>query len=757
MGDQRTLESKMPPKTHARKRPAAAAAEKVHEEDHHTGEEEPAEAPSPAASPGPEAQASPKLERGASFETALSPDQLRAWKRIKARAGYCGLCCEVLRDFTGHASRRPNCRAHKDSRGHYKLSSDEWAQIEADFQQEIADPQNAKLRRVEKAKERHEKNWKTPSQQERATKADQEYRLNFGIKSGQTIKEVLESDPEGKYFQRLMSLSNNILDCRPDLRDALEKEGLLQKLLEARPRLMKDRAHKVLARAEEAQDKPEHPEVKKLRKLQQIEASQVLLGEVKEAALAAMPDSQAEPAALAVAASSLAGPEQVKAKRRYKPTSRILLPHCEVCGSIDHKRQTCPLRDLQGSGNEDRQLSLVRTAYLKNKQIAATASRLKYTRIAVRTAGYEERPSCRARASVARTWLSYSRAMPGQLADMLEEDGLLINLVGVPCPREKCRVSKQEGYLSSKKTLGQRCHNDEKGHNIELKTVWHRCDTCSVKQQITLHNPIFAGFTGKSAHGVSMALLAFWNCVEGASLVFTIRQLNIHENTCRAYYDRAKVIMAAGAHRLQREVTWGTGTSKTVEVEIDCTVICKWRREEDGHTVYYYYVYMGARQRGSVDKLALMPCGISRSVDEGRVNKESSGAYHKFCREVFGTGKKMNLVKMTDACNTYFCECDACLELFAERHHVNHSRKPIRENTRPLDNMLLDADTGERGDGMAGTQTLDGEFGHIKEHFPHNLTASSPEAMARCDIEVRAQQFRRMTSTGDRWQAAVIM
>jgi hypothetical protein len=95
--------------------------------------------------------------------------------------------------------------------------------------------------------------------------------------------------------------------------------------------------------------------------------------------------------------------------------------------------------------------------------------------------------------------------------------------------------------------------------------------------------------------------------------------------------------------------------------------------------------------------------------------------------------------------------------LFAERHHVNHSRKPIRENTRPLDNMLLDADTGERGDGMAGAQTLDGEFGHIKEHFPHNLTASSPEAMARCDIEVRAQQFRRMTSTGDRWQAAVIM
>ena len=29
--------------------------------------------------------------------------------------------------------------------------------------------------------------------------------------------------------------------------------------------------------------------------------------------------------------------------------------------------------------------------------------------------------------------------------------------------------------------------------------------------------------------------------------------------------------------RLQSEIVWGTGTSKTVEVEIDATVVAKWR------------------------------------------------------------------------------------------------------------------------------------------------------------------------------------
>eukprot|EP00972_Heterocapsa_arctica_P041538 6123523-Heterocapsa_arctica.AAC.1 len=62
-----------------------------------------------------------------------------------------------------------------------------------------------------------------------------------------------------------------------------------------------------------------------------------------------------------------------------------------------------------------------------------------------------------------------------------------------------------------------------------------------------------------------------WCCVEGATLSFTVRLLNINEKTCWFFYDRANAVMAAEAIRRQNAIVWGTGSSKTVEVELDCT------------------------------------------------------------------------------------------------------------------------------------------------------------------------------------------
>ena len=83
-----------------------------------------------------------------------------------------------------------------------------------------------------------------------------------------------------------------------------------------------------------------------MRKLQQIEASEVLQGEAKDAALA------------------LVSAEQPEKKRPYMPTARILLPHCEMCGNTGHKRPGCPFQDLQGEGLPDR--SLVAAAHFRN-------------------------------------------------------------------------------------------------------------------------------------------------------------------------------------------------------------------------------------------------------------------------------------------------------------------------------------------------------------------------------------------------------
>ena len=41
----------------------------------------------------------------------------KRWVTIKKRSGWCGLCVGVIRDYTGHASRRPNCKKKPNSRG----------------------------------------------------------------------------------------------------------------------------------------------------------------------------------------------------------------------------------------------------------------------------------------------------------------------------------------------------------------------------------------------------------------------------------------------------------------------------------------------------------------------------------------------------------------------------------------------------------------------------------------------------------------
>lgn len=544
--------------------------------------------------------------------------------------------------------------------------------------------------------------------------------------------EVQQRDPG--YFKALMAWKDDILQTRPDLKLALDKAGLLADLQEKRPALQHERASKMLRKVAEEAGKEVHPEIKKLRAMQMVEASDILSGQAKQQALAVV-----------------AGPSK-PTKRRYMPSARVLLPHCSVCGQTTHKRQACPHRALQGEGLEAPQRSAVALAHLRNKKQAAVVSRLKYTQVQLRTAAYEDRASKMTRAPLSRDFLGISRATPEALTLAMLEDGLLDDLTGVPCPRQECQESPTEGFLSSKKALGKLCFNNCRSNNITTKTAYHRCDACRGRQGVHLHNPIFEDFCGKGSLGLNYALLAMWNCVEGVPIAITVRQLNIHEGLCAHYYRRANVIMAAEAHRKQKQLVWGLGSNKTVEVEIDATVICKWKTEEEGQLVYRYYCYIGARQRGSVQHLALMPLGISTSVGEGRVNLETTEAYHAFCKEVFGN-KKHNLISMTDGAASYRCRCGICVELFEEHHWVNHSRKPLAEFSRPIPAVVADVVTKETRAGMAGTMTLDKEWGLLKELLPSNLTARSVAEMERCDLLVRAQQFRRMTSIGDRWAA----
>jgi hypothetical protein len=384
----------------------------------------------------------------------------------------------VLRDYTGHASRRPSCKANPDSRD---LTEQDWERLKAEFDEEETDPRGSKERRVAAAKTRQAQAWKPP---DAATEI--EYRMNFGKHSqgrGLTIKAVLQKDPD--YFKALMSWKNNILESRADLKTALEKEGILDELVANRPFFQSQRASRMLDKIEEEKGQELHPEVKKLRALQQIEAIEILQGESKEDALAIVSGTSKAP------------------KRKYTPTARVLLPHCSACGSTEHKRHTCPHKDLQGEGLPER--SAVVPTHVRNKRQAAIVSRLKYTQIQLRSTEYENRATQMSRAPLKRSFLSLARASPGALANMLVEDKLISDLQGVPCPRQACKDSSKQGFLSNEKVLSQRCVNNEHGIDINTLTVYHRCDVCRVKQSITLHNPLFEGLAMAS-------VMQFWRC-----------------------------------------------------------------------------------------------------------------------------------------------------------------------------------------------------------------------------------------------------
>ena len=301
-----------------------------------------------------------------------SSDVAAKWVRIQKRAGFCGLCANVLRDLTGHCSKRPLCKIHAGTRA---LTDEEWVDIESQFQAEQSDPHEAKRRRVDAAKERHAKSWAPPGEG-----PDVEYRMTFGKCKGMTVQEVMRDEPD--YFKALLAWRNNILDAHGDLKAALSKEGVLDELLAQRPQLRRERSERILMREEDGR-KPssevaiaEHPEIKRLRFLQQVEAS-AILDEGEKCGIGTLVLQAQVPA------------KSAKAKRKYIPTARILLPHCEVCGSIEHKRPACPHKDLQGNGSFDKQIASV--AYLQNKTIAKLTSHLKYTQVQLRSTSYEAR------------------------------------------------------------------------------------------------------------------------------------------------------------------------------------------------------------------------------------------------------------------------------------------------------------------------------------------------------------------------------
>ena len=225
------------------------------------------------------------------------------------------------------------------------------------------------------------------------------------------------------------------------------------------------------------------------------------------------------------------------------------------------------------------------------------------------------------------------------LAQILEQDRLIVNAKGVPCPREKCERAGQEQWRSDEKVLGRRCVAKGKAEYISLRSVFHRCRSCGIKQSICICNPLFEGIISQGSLGMTPAVCSFWNCVEGVSITQTARQLNISAQSVALLYERCYEVMAMDAVYLQSQIEWGSDANATVDIELDCLVMAHLREVvsvgvadpvadpvavadpaadpaadpvPDGvEMCYSYYVWMGAGRRGDCSALFTMPCGIS--------------------------------------------------------------------------------------------------------------------------------------------------
>lgn len=83
---------------------------------------------------------------------------------------------------------------------------------------------------------------------------------------------------------------------------------------------------------------------------------------------------------------------------------------------------------------------------------------------------------------------------------------------------------------------------------------------------------------------------------------------------------------------------------------------------------------------------------------------------------------------------------------------VNHSRKPHRENSRPV-TMVQNVVTGEKAPAVTSTNLIDSEWARISKSIPSGLAGRTPADRTNLDEHIRAGQWRRMISTGDHWRA----
>ena len=219
----------------------------------------------------------------------------------------------------------------------------------------------------------------------------------------------------------------------------------------------------------------------------------------------------------------------------------------------------------------------------------------------------------------------------------------------------------------------------------------------------------------------------------------------------RLYMRRARYVMALDAIHRQSEITFGNMGDLTVDIEADETCFKSWSESyEDEETKemkrkYFWYIWFGLKQRGSVNKLWLKSMGVRCSHQAPTVPQLSREEYLT-CLQEANFGPQTNAVMLTDAAPTFVNTGHVGV---VDAHQVNHSAKEFARSIEALANVK----SREVRPAMASTNMLDSEWKRIKTQLQDSLSAKTEAKRDELGMHIRAAQWRRMTSTEDPWRA----
>lgn len=565
------------------------------------------------------------------------------------------------------------------------------------------------------------------------------YRLDFGRRKGWTLERCAREDRDLLQYYVAMGMSST----RPSFAQGLEAAGLLADLLVGAPSFRQRHAAKSLERARSDLAAPDalHPEVVKLRQAQEQEALVVLAA--AEASAPATGDPNEQEAALV---------QRQRSIRKRVGRAKTEIHSCFRCGRAGRTAATCLKTVSVPHGAEKR---LVQKAHLKNKAVAMLVARLKYTRPALRGQGYETREKAQCMVLQRRCFVDMARNTPLASVQTMKADGLLCELLGMPCVAEACVADalKFPGFSESK-TLGHVSGDSKRPEpgDVRRQTVCHRCMRCRARYPVEAGSRLFAQ-PGHGSTSISLANLAFYNCAIGVSLTHTCLQLNLHRAVVGSFYSTARRIIAQDAVTRQNRIVFGHLGSMTVDVEMDESSFTHYSEVVEVNGIqtrrHYYYVWVGVLQRGDMGKLWIHSLGLPHADgDKAPPPPLSDVQRDEVLAACFNEGS--NACMHSDMARTYVAASQRQLPCgIVSWDLVNHGEHEYCRSTR----LLADVQTQDMRDGAAGTQTLDSTWRFMKRDIPDHCSVKTKESLQEFEEHIRGAQWRRMLSGQDLYAA----